>query len=179
MTLEVIYGPMFSGKSNELINRMQAAAAAGCAIVAAKPSIEVEPDYIVSLTGARWPATPVGNSADLLPLSAEVDVLGLDEAQFMDSALLAVVSRLRQRLRLVVAGLDLDFRGEQFGVMPHLIEQADNLMCLTASCAVCHRPAAHTQRLIGGLPAPREDPTIEVGGRELYEPRCALCFVVP
>jgi thymidine kinase len=170
---------MFSGKSDELIKRIKVATAAGSTVVAAKPKIEVEPDCIVSLTGARWPATPIDASSDLLSVSAGADVVALDEAQFMDLTLQPVVDRLRRRVRLLVAGLDLDFRGEPFGLVTSLIEDADDVTRLTASCEVCGRPATRTQRLVGGAPAPREAPTIVVGGRELYEPRCERCFVRP
>ena len=177
--LEVICGPMFSGKTHELIRRLSAAMDSGLRVIAAKPRIELNPHELVSLTGARWPSRPIGISTDLVSLAAEVDVLGLDEAQLMDSDLVNVVDHLRRQVRLVVTGLDLDFRGEPFGAMPHLIERADEVTRLTASCEICHNPATLTQRVTHGEVAQREDPTIRVGGRELYEPRCERCFVTP
>jgi thymidine kinase len=178
-TLEVISGPMFSGKTHELIERLTAAKENGLSVVASKPLIDSDPHELISLTGARWPATPIGASTDLLAWEHKIDVLGIDEAQFLDSDLPVVVDRLRRRVRLVVAGLDLDFRGEPFGVMPRLVDQASDLARLTAVCEVCGGPATVTQRIRKGELAPRREMTIQLGGRELYEPRCERCFVKP
>jgi thymidine kinase len=176
---ELIVGPMFSGKTDELIRRLDAAEAAGLRVATAKPSVDhADPGWIVSLTGARREAVSVAAAAGLEALSAGCDVLGVDEIEFFEPAIVQVVRRLAGRLRVVGAGLDLDFRGEPFGPMPALAAIADEVTVLAATCAVCGDVATRSQRLVGGRPAPRDAPTVQIGGHELYEPRCERHHVV-
>jgi thymidine kinase len=177
--LELIVGPMFSGKTSELIRRLSLAEAAGSRVVAVKPSFDREPDSLVSLTGSRWPAKPVTNTPELVGLVTEVDVLGIDELQFFRPDVVGVLLDIRQRMRIIAAGLDFDFRGDPFGSVPALVVVADNVSQLNARCERCGEPATRTQRLVAGHPAPRSGPTIQVGGHDLYEPRCERCFVAP
>jgi thymidine kinase len=180
VSFELIVGPMFSGKTDELIRRLAAAEAAGARVAAAKPSVDTaHPGWIVSLSGARRPAASVQSSAALVDLAEGHDVLGVDEIEFFDAAVVDAVRDVATRLRVVAAGLDLDFRGEPFGPMPTLAALADELTVLAATCAVCGNTATRSQRLLDGRPAPRDAPTVLIGGRELYEPRCESHHVVP
>jgi thymidine kinase len=177
--LELICGPMFSGKSEELIRRLTAAAASGLRVAAAKPSVEIDPDWIVSLAGTRWPATPIADARTLLSLGAQQDVIGVDEVQFLGPEILDVVDALRgSNVRVIAAGLDLDFRGEPFGPVPALASRADALTALVAVCARCGGIATRSQRLLDGEPAAPDAPVVQVGGSELYEPRCVRCHEV-
>ena len=180
MSFELIVGPMFSGKTDELIRRLAAADAAGLRVATAKPSVdEADPGWIVSLSGARRPAVSAGSAEALVELAAGHDVLGVDEIEFFEPEIVAAVVALAAGCRVVAAGLDLDFRGEPFGPMPELAKLADGVTVLTATCAVCGGVATRSQRLLDGQPAPREAAIVQIGGRELYEPRCAQHHVVP
>ena len=168
---------MFSGKSDELISRLRGAAEDGQRVVAAKPAIEIEPRWLISLTGSRWPATPIVDPRELLEIDAEA--VGIDEVQFLDISLVEVVQTLRQRgCRVIAAGLDLDFRAEAFATTDALAAVADSVDRLQATCARCGRVATRSQRLLAGTPAPRNSPVIHVGGAELYEPRCERCHEI-
>ena len=173
MSFELIVGPMFSGKTDELIRRLAAADAAGLRVATAKPSVDdADPGWIVSLTGARRPAASVPSAEALVALAARHDVAGVDEIEFFEPEIVDAVRSLATGLRVVAAGLDLDFRGEPFGPMPALAELADELTVLTATCTVCGGVATRSQRLLDGRPAPRDAPLVQIGGGELYEPRC-------
>jgi thymidine kinase len=173
VSFELIVGPMFSGKTDELIRRLAAADAEGLRAAAAKPSADVaDPGWIVSLSGARRRAVSLPSVADLAELARGRDVVGIDEIEFFDQEIVETVRTLAAKVRMIAAGLDLDFRGEPFGPMPALAELADELTVLTATCAVCGGVATRSQRLLDGRPAPRDSPTVQIGGRELYEPRC-------
>ena len=179
MSFELIVGPMFSGKTDELIRRLAAADDAGLRVAAAKPSVDdSDPGWIVSLSGARRRAVSLPTAPDLLELARGRDVVGIDEIEFFEPEILDAVRSLAAELRVIAAGLDLDFRAEPFGPMPALAELADEVTVLTASCAICGSVATLTQRLVDGRPAPRDAPTVQIGGRELYEPRCAEHHVV-
>jgi thymidine kinase len=176
VSLELIVGPMFSGKTDELIRRLAAAEADGLRVATAKPSVDVaDPGWIVSLSGARRPAVSLASPAEVAALAIGYDVVGIDEIEFFEPSIAALAAQVR----VVAAGLDLDFRAEPFGPMPALAELADDLAVLTATCAVCGGVATRSQRLLDGRPAPRDAPTVQIGGRELYEPRCAEHHVIP
>jgi thymidine kinase len=181
LSFELIVGPMFSGKTDELISRLAAAEGDGLRVAAAKPSVdESDPGWIVSLSGARRRAVSLPHARDLAELARGRDVVGIDEIEFFEPEIVDEIERLRSRLRVIASGLDLDFRGEPFGPMPALAELADELSVLTATCAVCGDVATLSQRLLlDGEPAPRGAPTVQIGGRELYEPRCERHHVVP
>lgn len=182
-SVEVITGPMFSGKSDELIRRLRRARIARQKIQVFKPSIDIRyaESKVTSHAGTEFDATPVDRSAAIVELvEPDTTVVGIDEAQFFDEEILRVVQVLAERgLRVIVAGLDTDFRGEPFGAMPILMAQAERVDKLHAICMVCGDPATRTQRLINGRPARYEDAVVVVGASELYEARCRRHHQVP
>jgi thymidine kinase len=182
-SIEVICGSMFSGKTEELIRRVRRAQIARQKVQVFKPHIDIRysPKRVHSHNGMQWEATPVEHSHDILEqLEANIDVVAIDEAQFFDPGIVAVCEALADRgLRVIVAGLDLDFRGEPFGPMPQLLARAEHVDKLQAICVVCGAPASRTQRLINGRPAAYDDPVILVGAAEVYEARCRQHHVVP
>lgn len=184
--LEVICGSMFSGKSEELLYRLRRAEYAKKQVLTIKPAIDNRKSVscIVCHSGGRREALPVGSCEEslkkIMSLANEtIDVVGIDEIQFFPSQTVAVVSHLLDRgKRVILAGLDLDFRGEPFGIMPTLLALADEVVKLRAICMGCGSEANFSQRLINGAPARRDDPTILVGGEECYEARCRQCFEI-
>lgn len=171
---------MFSGKSDDLIRRLARARDRGKRVRGAKPSFDADPRWLVSLAGPRWPAEPVDTDDELHALATDVDVLGVDEVQFFGDRIVRVAEAVTAAgTRLICAGLDLDFRGMAFGAVPLLAERAEVITRRTAICARCGGLATHSQRLIDGLPAPPDSPTVQIGGRELYEPRCKRCHQGP
>jgi thymidine kinase len=179
--IEVIAGPMFSGKSEELIRRVTRATIARHRVQVFKPAIDDRYDRVAvaSHAGRTLEAEAVADVAHLrASLSEATRVIAIDEAQFFDAGLVPLVLELADRgRRVLVAGLDLDFRAEPFGPMPALLARAEVVEKLTAICR-CGRQATRTQRLIGGDPAHEDDPVILVGAAESYEPRCRECHVV-
>jgi thymidine kinase len=181
--IEIITGSMFSGKTDELIRRLRRARIARQTIQVFKPRLDTRYDLqkVTSHAGTEFEATPVGRAADILPMLApDVTVVAIDEAQFFDEGITGVVQGLADRgLRVLVAGLDCDFRGEPFGSMPVLMALAEEVDKLHAICMVCGEPATRTQRLIDGRPARYQDPIVVVGASELYEARCRRHHEVP
>lgn len=176
--VEVISGGMFSGKTEELIRRLKRAEIARQGIQAFKPRIDnrYSETEVASHAGASYAAEPVINSTEIESLlKPETTVVAIDEAQFFDLGIIDVCRRLAdQGLRVIVAGLDLDFRGEPFGPMPSLMAEAETVDKLQAICLVCGAPASRTLRLVNGEPAGYDDPVILVGAKETYEARCRL-----
>jgi len=176
--IEVITGCMFSGKSEELIRRLKRARIAKLQVQVFKPSIDTRYSNIevVSHTGERIQAEAVSNSMDILNgLSDNIDVVGIDEAQFYDMGIIDIVREMsRKGIRVIIAGLDMDFRGEPFGPMANLMAIADEVTKLHAICMVCGEEATMTQRLIDGKPAKYTDPIVLIGASESYEARCKL-----
>ncbi len=174
--IEVITGCMFSGKSEELIRRIRRAQIARQKIQVFKPSIDTRYSEInvVSHTGEQVKGVPVKSSNEILTkLMPDANVIGIDEAQFFDNKIIDIVSMLADRgLRVIIAGLDMDFRGEPFGPMPFLMAIADDVQKLHAICTVCGEDATRTQRLINGKPAYYDDPVVMIGASEKYEARC-------
>jgi len=181
--VEVITGPMFSGKSDELIRRLRRAQIARQSIQVFKPSVDTRfaNDKVTSHAGTEFEATPVEDAARIVGQIAEnTTVVAIDEAQFFDARIIEVVRALADRgVRVIVAGLDTDFRGEPFGPMPVLMAQAELVEKLSAICMVCGDAATRTQRLINGRPAKYDDPVVVVGASELYEARCRSHHQVP
>ena len=180
--IELITGPMFSGKTDALIERLRVLEAEGLTVLAVKPSLDVRPPTgtLESHSGKQYPASQISASDDFETLANQADVVGIDEAQFLDEALVSAVHRLKAAGRLVViAGLDLDYLRDPFRVVAALATLADHVETRVAQCAVCGRPAEFTQRLRDGRPAARSEPRIEVGGADLYEPRCQNCYQAP
>jgi thymidine kinase len=177
--LEVVCGPMFCGKSEELIRRLRRAAIARLAVVCVKPSIDVRhsTDHVVSHAGSRLGARAIGDPRDLLELRGEADVIGVDETQFFDQSIVAVCEDLAESgISVICAGLDRDYRGLPFGPMAELLCRADKVTKLQAVCVRCGGDATLSQRLVNGEPAPFDDATVVVGGAERYEARCRACF---
>jgi len=182
-SIEVITGSMFSGKTDELIRRLRRARIARQKIQVFKPQLDTRfsTGKVTSHAGTDFDATPVKSAREILALLDEdTTVVAIDEAQFFDDEIIPVAERLADSgLRLVVAGLDTDFRGEPFGPMPTLMAQAEIVDKLHAICMVCGAPATRTQRLINGKPARYFDPVVVVGASELYEARCRAHHQVP
>jgi thymidine kinase len=181
--IEVICGSMFSGKTEELIRRVRRARIAKQKVQVFKPALDnrYHAEQVASHNGLQWQAIPVSNARQILDrLKPETTVVGVDEAQFFDWELSGVCNQLAQRgLRVILAGLDMDFRGEPFGPMPLLMAEAEEVTKVQAICVVCGAPASRTQRLINDQPAAYDDPVILVGGSESYEARCRRCHQVP
>jgi thymidine kinase len=181
--LEVICGSMFSGKSEELIRRVRRAQFAKQKVKVFKPVIDnrYSDDEVVSHNGTSVIAQPVQTAKEILQhVTVDTDVIAVDEVQFFDEEIIEVVTALADRgHRVIVAGLDQDFRGEPFGPVPTLMAIAELVTKLQAVCAVCGSPASRTQRLINGKAASYDDPIILVGASESYEPRCRHHHEVP
>jgi thymidine kinase len=182
-TLEVICGSMFSGKTEELIRRLRRAVIAKQNIQVFKPSIDARYNAtsVTSHSGADFSASPIESSAEILThLNPVTTVIAIDEAQFFDDGLVDVVQTLADKgLRVIVAGLDSDFRGQPFGSMPQLLALAEDVVKLHAICMVCGEEATRTQRLVNGQPADYYDPIVIVGASEMYEARCRKHHEVP
>ncbi|MFQ3546337.1 thymidine kinase [Halobacillus rhizosphaerae] len=181
--VEVICGSMFSGKSEELIRRVRRATYGNLTVRVFKPALDnrYKEDSIVSHNGTSVLARPVDAALEILHnVDDTIDIVGIDEVQFFDENILEVVECLADRgIRVIVAGLDTDFRGEPFGKVPELMALSEMVTKLNAICPVCGSPASRTQRLIDGNPASYDDPIILVGASESYEPRCRHHHQVP
>ncbi len=181
--VEVVCGSMFSGKTEELIRRVKRAEIARQKVQVFKPSIDVRyhVDRVTSHSGAQLAAAVVESAQEIeAQVGPDTAVVAVDEAQFFDQTIAEVCRRLAGRkLRVIVAGLDMDFRGEPFGPMPLLMAEAELVDKLQAICVRCGAPASRTQRLIDGRPAAYTDPVILVGAAEVYEARCRRCHQVP
>jgi thymidine kinase len=182
-SVEVIVGSMFSGKTDELIRRLRRATIARQKVQVFKPAIDnrYNESKVTSHAGSEFAAKPIRNSAEILEkLEAETTVIAIDEAQFFDDEIVSIVQKLADlKLRVIIAGLDTDFRGEPFGMIPTLMAQAELVDKLHAICMVCGESASRTQRLVNGKPAHYNDPVVIVGASELYEARCREHHQVP
>jgi thymidine kinase len=182
-SIEVICGSMFSGKTDELIRRLIRAKIAKQKVQVFKPAIDIRyaVEKVASHAGATFEAVPVERAEEILSkLDKDTTVVGIDEAQFMDAEVVEVAQRLAEHgIRVLVAGLDTDFRGEPFGPMPILMSKAERVDKLHAICMVCGDDASRTQRLVNGKPARYDDPVVIVGASEMYEARCRVHHEVP
>ena len=181
--VEVICGSMFSGKTEELIRRVRRAQIAKQQAQVFKPVIDVRysAERVTSHNGQDYDARPCTDSAEIEGcITPYTTVIAIDEAQFFDDGLIPLVGKLATRgIRVILAGLDLDFRGEPFGPIPLLMSLAEDVTKLHAICTVCGEEASRTQRLVNGEPARYDDPIILVGAAEAYEARCREHHVVP
>ena len=181
--IEVICGPRFAGKSEELIRRVKTLSYANQKIMAFKPAIDNRYDKtaIASHNGAKWEAYAVKTVDDIAKtVTKDTQVVAIDEVQFFGEDVADLCNHFTNRgRRVIVAGLDMDFRGEPFGPMPKLLAQAEIVTKLTAACTVCGCAATRTQRLVNGSPAHYTDPVIRVGAKESYEARCRKHHQVP
>ena len=187
--LEAICGSMFSGKTEELMRRLKRAEYAKKRVLTIKHVMDNRKHYncigsISSHDGQERVAFPIEGTAQginkVLDLARKnVDVVGIDEIQFFHESIISIVCELiDDGKRVVVAGLDLDFRGEPFPIMPTLLSIADEITKLKAICVICSGNAHYSQRIVNGIPARYEDPTILVGAEEYYEARCRDCFIM-
>lgn len=182
--MEVIAGSMFSGKTEELLRRVRRATIARKRVQVFKSHLDdrYAGVWAVSSHDRRtFDATPVDSSEQiLLRLDPMAQVIAVDEVQFLDAGIVKVVSGLADRgRRVIMAGIDTDFRGEPFGPMPQLMAMAEVVDKLHAICVLCGSPASRTQRLLEGKPASYDSPTIMVGAADSYEARCRACHQVP
>lgn len=183
-TIEVITGVMFSGKSEELLRRVRRAVIARKSVQLFKSHLDDRYSGIHAISshdGRRVEARPVSDSLEIVAhVDRGVDVVAIDEVQFLDDHIVEVANRLADRgVRVIASGTDMDFRGRPFGPIGSLMAVADRIDKLHAICVVCGSPATRNQRLIDGRPAPAAGPTIQVGGSESYEARCRRCHEVP
>lgn len=181
-SLEVICGSMFSGKSEELIRRLNRAKFAQLKIMTFKHSLDKRTtvEHVASHNGNTFMAIPLDNPQAIVSLiTKEIEVVGIDEIQFFSLEIVSTVCTLIDLgKRVVVAGLDLDFKGIPFGCMPLLMSIADKVTKLKAICINCGNDAHFTQRLVNGKPAKFDDPIILVGAQESYQARCRTCHII-
>jgi thymidine kinase len=184
--IEVVAGVMFSGKSEELIRRVRRALIAKHRVRVFKSHLDERYDgvyRISSHTGISVEAEPIDRAEEILRAIADpeaVDVVAVDETQFLDVGVVEVATHLAERgVRVVLAGTDTDFRGEPFGMMGHLMAIAEEVTKLQAICVICGDLACRNQRLVNGRPAKWDSPVVMVGGSESYEARCRRCFQIP
>ncbi len=171
--IEVICGSMFSGKTEELIRRLKRVKIANLKVEIFKPAIDVRFDElkIVSHDTNAIQSTPIDNSQKILLLANDVEVIGIDEAQFFDSEIANVCDELAFRgIRVIVAGLDMDYLGNPFGQMPYIMAKADYVTKLHAICMKCGNIANYSYRKV-----PNDDQVL-LGAKDVYEPRCRKCY---
>ena len=182
-SIEVITGSMFCGKTDELIRRLRRATIAKQKVQVFKPVIDDRYDVVkvTSHAGSAYDAIPIRYAAQVLDrLNGDTTVVAVDEAQFFDEEIIDITNELADKgVRVIVAGLDTDFRGEPFGPLPVLMAKAEKVDKLHAICMECGEPASRTQRLVNGVPARYDDPVVIVGASELYEARCREHHIVP
>jgi thymidine kinase len=175
-SVEIICGSMFSGKTEEMIRRLRRARIAKQKIQVFKPEIDnrYNAEKVTSHAGIDFEAIPVKKASEIKEnLRADTTVVGIDEAQFFDNAIIQIIEELADKgKRVIVTGLDMSFRGDPFGCIPIIMAKADHVDKLHAICMVCGEPASRTQRLVDGRPAHYDDPIVIVGAAELYEARC-------
>ncbi len=171
--IEVICGSMFSGKTEELIRRLKRAKIANQKVEIFKPQIDTRYDnaHVVSHDANSILSIPIEHSSRLLTLTESVNVVGIDEAQFFDAELPDIAQKLALRgLRIIIAGLDMDYRGRPFGPMPQLLAVAEYITKVHAICPHCGNLATHSYRLTN------EKDTVLLGEKDRYEPRCRTCY---
>ncbi len=181
--IEVICGSMFCGKTEELIRRVRRAMIAKQKVQVFKHDLDdrYSVQRITSHNGQYIEATPVSDSSKIeAKLDPDTTIVAIDEVQFFDESIIDIANKLaRQGLRVILAGLDMDFRGEPFGPMPKLLCHAEQVRKLHAICTVCGEEASRSQRLVNGKPARYDDPVIMIGAQESYEARCRKHHEVP
>ncbi|MCD6400966.1 MAG: thymidine kinase [Anaerolineales bacterium] len=181
--VEVITGSMFCGKTEELIRRLRRAVIAKQKVQVFKPGIDIRYDEgkVTSHGGHNYEAIPIQKPDEIFEyLENDTTVVAIDEAQFFDDEIVPITQRLaNQGIRVIIAGLDMDFRGEPFGPMPILMAKAEKVDKLHAICVICGEDASRTQRLVDGKPAKYDDPIVIVGASEMYQARCRAHHEVP
>jgi len=181
--IEVITGPMFAGKTEELIRRVRRLQYANRNIIVFKPSIDdrYADNEVVSHNDSRTRSVSILKASEIMEyINIDTDVVAIDEIQFLDEDAVEICEYLADKgIRVIVSGLDRNFRGEPFSFMPKLLAIAEYVTKLSAICVKCHTPATRTQRIIDGKPANYNDPIILVGATDSYEARCRDCHEVP
>jgi len=182
-SLEVICGPMFSGKSEELIRRLRRAQIARQNVLTCKHSLDDRYmiECIISHDGNKLEAEAIEDVTDIfrLGMNNKIDVIGIDEVQWFNPDIIQIICELIDAgKRVIVAGYELDFRGMPVGPMPTLLSIADKVTKLQAICTICGKDANLTQRLVNNKPAKFGDPDIVVGGAEGYQARCRNCHII-
>lgn len=174
--IEVICGPMFAGKSEELLRRINRLVYAKKKFLVFKPKIDdrYSETEVVSHKKSAYKAHAIEKGVDILKfVTNDLQVVCIDEIQFFDETVIDVIESLANRgIRVIVAGLDCDFKGDPFPITANLMARAEYVVKLTAICTICGKEATKTQRLINGIPASSDDPVVMVGASETYEPRC-------
>lgn len=180
--IEVICGPMFAGKTEELIRRANRLEYAKKKYLVFKPTIDdrYSTTEIVSHSKYRKNSISIKSSQEILSyINDEIKAVIIDEVQFFDENIVNVAEWLADKgLRVICGGLDCDFKGTPFPVVANLLARAENVTKLNAICNVCGNPATRTQRIVNGQPAYEDDPIVLVGATEAYEPRCRCCHMV-
>ncbi len=180
--IEVICGPMFAGKSEELIRRIKRLEYAKKKTLVFKPSIDVRysSNEVVSHSNLKTKSIAIKESKEIFDyVDSTTFAIAVDEVQFLDKEIIYLAQKLALKgIRVILGGLDTDFRGEPFPITAALMTIAEDVLKLTAICVVCGAPATKTQRIINGKPAHYSDPIIKVGAAEAYEPRCRHCHQV-
>jgi thymidine kinase len=175
-SIEVVCGSMFSGKTEELIRRLNRAKIARLKVEIFSPKADIRfaENALVSHNANSIPSTPVENASSILLLGSDVHVIGIDEAQFFDDELPDVCNTLANKgVRVIVAGLDMDFKGRPFGPLPAIMAMAESVTKLHAVCVRCGNPALYSYRLVPS------DSKFLLGEKESYEPRCRVCYNLP
>ena len=179
--IEVICGCMFAGKTEELIRRIKTFEYANKKIIVFKPKIDnrYSKDEVASHAGSKVKSHPISKAEEIFKYLKDEEIIAIDEVQFFDEQIIDICEYLANNgKRVMVAGLDMDFRGEPFKPMPKLLAVSEHITKLQAVCSVCGSPSSRTQRLINGEPAKVDDPIILVGANESYEPRCRAHHIV-
>lgn len=180
--VEVICGSMFAGKTEELLRRVKRLEYAKKNIVVFKPLMDdrFAEDEVVSHNNNRTKSVNISVATDIFKhIDTATDIVAIDEIQFLDEEAFNIVTHLADSgIRVIVSGLDKDFRGEPFSFMPKLVASAEYVTKLTAICVKCGAPATRTQRIVNGKPAKYNDPIVMIGAEESYEARCRSCHKV-
>jgi thymidine kinase len=175
--IEIVCGSMFSGKTEELVRRLKRAQIGRQKIQVFKPGIDnrYSGEHVQSHDSNKYPSISVTHAGEILELVDDnTRVVGIDEAQFFDDAIVDVAQKLAYRgIRVIISGLDMDFRGHPFGPMPKLLAVAESVTKLSAVCVVCGGPATRSQRIVGSAGA--DAPKVLVGANDFYEARCRFC----
>jgi thymidine kinase len=180
--IEVITGPMFAGKTEELLRRVKRLEYAKKNIVVFKPLIDdrYSENEVVSHNKNKTKSVNISKASEIFDhVTKDTDVVAIDEIQFLDEESVKICEFLASKgVRVIVSGLDKEFRGEPFSFMPKLLAIAEYVTKLTAVCVKCGAPATRTQRIVNGKPAKYNDPIVLIGAEESYEARCRVCHKV-
>lgn len=181
--IECICGSMFSGKSEELLRRIKRGVIAKQKVLLFKPSIDnrYDENRVSTHNGNSYDSISIEKSSDILNFvkDTKYDIIGIDEIQFFDNDIVKIINKLADDgIRVIVAGLDMDFKAEPFHPMPEIMAISEMITKLHAVCNKCGKEASRSQRLINGKPAKYDDPVVVIGASESYEARCRHCHEI-